>query len=92
MVNLDLPWDTETYLHRVGRAGRFGGYATALSLVTEEDELKKLKRISEEIGYDMRLLSGELLFTSSNKINKGLACKLFKIAFKNHHYCILIEI
>ena len=24
VVNLDLPKDVETYLHRVGRAGRFG--------------------------------------------------------------------
>ena len=24
VVNLDLPHDHETYLHRIGRAGRFG--------------------------------------------------------------------
>lgn len=24
IVNLDLPQDHETYLHRIGRAGRFG--------------------------------------------------------------------
>ena len=24
VVNLDLPYDHETYLHRIGRAGRFG--------------------------------------------------------------------
>jgi len=24
VINLDLPYDAETYLHRVGRTGRFG--------------------------------------------------------------------
>lgn len=24
VVNMDLPWDTQTYLHRIGRTGRFG--------------------------------------------------------------------
>jgi superfamily II DNA/RNA helicase len=24
VVNLDVPYDAETYLHRVGRTGRFG--------------------------------------------------------------------
>ena len=30
VVNLDIPWDHETYLHRIGRAGRFGMDITAL--------------------------------------------------------------
>lgn len=24
VINLDLPWEVETYLHRVGRTGRYG--------------------------------------------------------------------
>lgn len=24
VINMDVPYDSETYLHRVGRAGRFG--------------------------------------------------------------------
>jgi superfamily II DNA/RNA helicase len=26
VVNLDVPYDAETYLHRVGRTGRFGSW------------------------------------------------------------------
>jgi ATP-dependent RNA helicase DDX20 len=26
VINFDVPRDHETYLHRVGRAGRFGSY------------------------------------------------------------------
>ncbi len=24
VINLDMPWEVETYLHRVGRTGRYG--------------------------------------------------------------------
>lgn len=26
VINLDLPWDAATYLHRMGRAGRYGSH------------------------------------------------------------------
>eukprot|EP00795_Rhopilema_esculentum_P002068 gene2068-17635_t len=53
VINMDLPWDTETYLHRVGRAGRFGGYGLAVSFIAEGDEELKLKNIADEIKYDI---------------------------------------
>lgn len=34
VVNLDLPRDAATYMHRVGRTGRYGGHGRAVSLVT----------------------------------------------------------
>ncbi|TYZ64246.1 hypothetical protein PybrP1_004418 [[Pythium] brassicae (nom. inval.)] len=37
VVNLDLPRDPATYLHRVGRAGRFGGRGLAVTLLAAED-------------------------------------------------------
>ncbi|KAI9020727.1 P-loop containing nucleoside triphosphate hydrolase protein [Phycomyces nitens] len=39
VVNIDYPWEIETYLHRVGRTGRFGTSGIALNLVGPEDEL-----------------------------------------------------
>ena len=39
VVNYDLPDNSDQYLHRVGRAGRFGTKGLAISFVTtEEDE------------------------------------------------------
>jgi superfamily II DNA/RNA helicase len=45
VVNLDLPRDAETYMHRVGRTGRFGTFGIAISLVnsTEYVTLKKFR-------------------------------------------------
>ncbi|KAH3731813.1 DEAD box polypeptide 20 [Pelomyxa schiedti] len=37
VVCLDMPHDLETYLHRVGRAGRFGSYGISISLCTHTD-------------------------------------------------------
>ena len=37
VINLDLPTDTETYVHRVGRTGRAGRKGVAISFVTPEE-------------------------------------------------------
>ena len=55
-----MPWDTETYLHRVGRAGRFGTYGLAISIVSGADEVQKLADVSESINCDIVQLPGIL--------------------------------
>ena len=37
--------DPETYLHRVGRTGRFGRKGVALNLIHDDKEMKVLKQI-----------------------------------------------
>ncbi|KAA8491569.1 Eukaryotic initiation factor 4A-3 [Porphyridium purpureum] len=37
VLNFDLPRDPESYLHRIGRSGRFGRRGMAISLVTSEE-------------------------------------------------------
>lgn len=41
VVNLDLPFSSETYLHRIGRTGRFGSYGIAINIV-DYNELETL--------------------------------------------------
>jgi len=38
VINYDFPKDRETYLHRVGRAGRFGTKGTSISFVRLDEE------------------------------------------------------
>lgn len=38
VINFDFPQSAETYLHRVGRAGRFGHLGIAINLITEADK------------------------------------------------------
>jgi ATP-dependent RNA helicase RhlE len=46
VVNFDLPYTTEDYVHRVGRTGRAGMKGDAVSLVSEEEE-KNLAEIEK---------------------------------------------
>jgi len=38
VINYDLPRDSENYIHRIGRSGRFGRKGVALNFVTPQDE------------------------------------------------------
>ena len=46
VVNYDLPHDIESYLHRIGRSGRFGRKGLAINLVTQRDvrDLEELQK------------------------------------------------
>ncbi|RUS29581.1 LOW QUALITY PROTEIN: P-loop containing nucleoside triphosphate hydrolase protein [Jimgerdemannia flammicorona] len=52
VVNLDLPRDPETYLHRVGRTGRFGTFGLAVSFVDDE-ELRSIRVLQSEYGVEI---------------------------------------
>ena len=47
VINYDLPPNKETYIHRIGRCGRFGKKGVAISLVKMEDQsdVKSLNRM-----------------------------------------------
>ena len=47
VVNYDIPYDTESYIHRIGRTGRAGRNGRALLLVTQRERhlLKTLQRV-----------------------------------------------
>ncbi len=46
VINYDLPSQAESYLHRIGRSGRFGRKGVAINFVTQQDEgmLKDIQR------------------------------------------------
>ena len=44
VVNFDMPKDTHTYLHRIGRSGRWGRKGVAINFATKRD-YKKMKEI-----------------------------------------------
>jgi len=37
VINFDFPKNSETYLHRIGRSGRFGRKGVAINFLTEGD-------------------------------------------------------
>lgn len=46
-INYDLPADADSYLHRVGRAGRFGTKGLSISFVSSETDETVIKQIEE---------------------------------------------
>jgi ATP-dependent RNA helicase UAP56/SUB2 len=46
-INYDLPGDADSYLHRVGRAGRFGTKGVAISFVSSEQDQEVLKQVEK---------------------------------------------
>ncbi|KAA8569318.1 hypothetical protein EYC84_000973 [Monilinia fructicola] len=46
-INYDLPPDADSYLHRVGRAGRFGTKGLAISFVSSEADQEVLKAVEK---------------------------------------------
>jgi ATP-dependent RNA helicase UAP56/SUB2 len=46
-INYDLPGDADSYLHRVGRAGRFGTKGVSISFVSSEADQEVLKDIEK---------------------------------------------
>ena len=53
VINYDMPEDKETYLHRVGRSGRYGGQGVALNFCTDND-LYKVNMIAREYAIDIQ--------------------------------------
>lgn len=46
-INYDMPIDADSYLHRVGRAGRFGTKGLSISFVSDEENMQVLKDIEK---------------------------------------------
>jgi ATP-dependent RNA helicase DDX6/DHH1 len=53
VINFDFPKNSETYLHRIGRSGRFGHLGLAINLVTYEDRFN-LYRIEQELNTEIQ--------------------------------------
>ncbi|RKP01023.1 hypothetical protein CXG81DRAFT_12493 [Caulochytrium protostelioides] len=52
VINFDFPKNAETYLHRIGRSGRFGHLGLAINLITHEDRMN-LYKIEQELGTEI---------------------------------------
>jgi ATP-dependent RNA helicase DDX6/DHH1 len=53
VINFDFPKNSETYLHRIGRSGRFGHLGLAINLITYEDRFS-LYKIEQELGTEIK--------------------------------------
>ncbi|KAK1438640.1 hypothetical protein QVD17_04449 [Tagetes erecta] len=59
VINFDFPKNAETYLHRVGRSGRFGHLGLAVNLITYEDRFN-MYRIEQELGTEIKQIPPQI--------------------------------
>jgi ATP-dependent RNA helicase DDX6/DHH1 len=65
VINFDMPTSSETYLHRIGRSGRFGHRGIAINFITMANRAD-LYKIEQELGTEIRPIPPE--------IDKALYC------------------
>lgn len=47
VINYDFPHDSDQYLHRVGRAGRFGTKGLSVSFISSEDDTEWFEKVQQ---------------------------------------------
>lgn len=59
VINFDVPVDqdgrpdVETYVHRIGRTGRFGRQGVSINFVHDEISYREMKTIEKELGKEI---------------------------------------
>jgi len=60
VFNYDMPENSDTYLHRVARAGRFGTKGLGVTFVAEETDAKILNEVQERFDVNITELPDEI--------------------------------
>merc|ERR1712046_337078 len=64
VINYDMPEDSDTYLHRVGRAGRFGTKGLAIAFVSTDEDSDVLKKVQERFEVNIGEMPSQIDATS----------------------------
>lgn len=59
VINFDFPKTSETYLHRIGRSGRFGHLGLAINLITESDR-EDFVNIEKVLGTHIKAIPANI--------------------------------
>merc|ERR1712007_325479 len=64
VINYDMPDDSDSYLHRVGRAGRFGTKGLAITFVSQDEDAGVLKKVQERFEVNIGEMPSQIDNTS----------------------------
>ncbi|QKZ06113.1 DEAD/DEAH box helicase [Pseudomonas eucalypticola] len=76
VFNVDMPYDPESYVHRIGRTGRAGREGRALLLVTPRERrmLQVIERVTGQKVAEVRLPNAQAVLDARiKKLTNGLA-------------------
>merc|ERR1719434_568765 len=64
VINYDMPEDGDSYLHRVGRAGRFGTKGLAITFSADDEDQEILKKVQERFEVNIGEMPSQIDTTS----------------------------
>jgi ATP-dependent RNA helicase UAP56/SUB2 len=64
VINYDMPDDSDSYLHRVGRAGRFGTKGLAITFSGTDEDAEVLKKVQERFEVNIGAMPAQIDTTS----------------------------
>merc|ERR1712139_197113 len=64
VINYDMPSDSDSYLHRVGRAGRFGTKGLAITFSSSDEDADVLKKVQERFEVNIGDMPSQIDTTS----------------------------
>merc|ERR1712086_339241 len=64
VINYDMPGDSDSYLHRVGRAGRFGTKGLAISFTSGEEDTEIMKQVQSRFEVNISEMPAQIDTTS----------------------------
>ncbi|XP_059069799.1 DEAD-box ATP-dependent RNA helicase 15 isoform X1 [Cryptomeria japonica] len=74
VINYDMPDSADTYLHRVGRAGRFGTKGLAITFVASAGDSDVLNQVQERFEVDIKELPEQIDTSTYSKYNLIFLC------------------
>eukprot|EP00933_Yihiella_yeosuensis_P074066 TRINITY_DN828_c0_g2_i1.p1 TRINITY_DN828_c0_g2~~TRINITY_DN828_c0_g2_i1.p1 ORF type:complete len:421 (+),score=131.82 TRINITY_DN828_c0_g2_i1:76-1338(+) len=64
VINYDMPEESDSYLHRVGRAGRFGTKGLAITFSATDEDAEVLKKVQERFEVNIGEMPSQIDTTS----------------------------
>ncbi|KAH0861095.1 hypothetical protein HID58_089356 [Brassica napus] len=87
VINYDMPDSADTYLHRVGRAGRFGTKGLAITFVASASDSEVLNQVQARFEVDIKELPEQIDTSTYSKLSIHCFYELSKISWK---FCLLV--
>merc|ERR1712170_252427 len=60
VINYDMPDSADTYLHRVGRAGRFGTKGLAITFLSADEDSECMKNVQKRFECEVKELPAQI--------------------------------
>ncbi|XP_028076220.1 DEAD-box ATP-dependent RNA helicase 56-like isoform X4 [Camellia sinensis] len=88
VINYDMPDSADTYLHRVGRAGRFGTKGLAIIFVSSASDSDVLNQVQERFEVDIKELPEQIdmsTYSSTQLVFDNLHCFIWSRQLPNEY-------